>query len=111
MSVYSDMAKLSSDIAKDICENEKVEKFVSGTVPTVVGKIVEVTTDSKTLGAAANATMSGVSKAYGKEVAEATTSVGVTVAIGAASIVAAGAVVVAAPILIAGAILESIFGD
>ncbi len=50
MSAYGEMAKVSNDIAKELCENDKVEKYVSGAVPALVGGAVGIATCNPVLG-------------------------------------------------------------
>ncbi|MCX2495259.1 hypothetical protein OQX63_17345 [Pedobacter sp. PF22-3] len=91
-------------MAKEICKDEKVEKFVSGVAPAIVRKGVTLATGYPAIGDAAGAVTSGLSRSHSKPVAEVVTSVGLDIAICAAS-------VVAAPVIAGVLIWEAFFGD
>ena len=99
MSTYSEAAKLADDIAKDICKDEKAEKFISGAASGIVGATATAATGNPWVGVAAGSATSGLSRSHSKEVAEGVTGVVVAGAIGAAS-------VILAPILLIGWLLS-----
>ena len=68
-------AKASSDTAKELCENEKVQNFASGIASTVAGTAVGIATGNAALGTAASGAVSGLSRSHKKEVAETVTTV------------------------------------
>lgn len=102
-SVYSEMADVTSAMAKDICQNEKTEKFISGAASKAVGAVAGAVTASPAVGFVTEATASGLSRSHSKEVAEAATSVALGAAISVASIAAS---IVLVPALLVGFIFR-----
>jgi len=82
------MNDLTSSMAKDICEDEKTHKFISGATSTVIGAVAGMATVNPAVGLAVKAGVSGLSRSHSKEVAEAATTVALSVGVAAASIVA-----------------------
>lgn len=61
--------------ARELVEDEKVEKFFSGAAPTVAKHATTALTGSDTAGAAVGAVVGGLSRSHGKAVAEVTANV------------------------------------
>ena len=82
MSVYSTIYSLdnSIEIAEKICENEKVEKFISGAASHLVEPVVTGITGSDVAGKVVGTVAAGLSRSHSKDVAMAVTTVGASAA-------------------------------
>lgn len=85
---WDKLADSIQNLSRDICENEKVEKFASGVAPTIVGAVTGAATGNPVVGQAAAAVTGGFAKSESKAVAEVVVGTVITAAAAAFSIVA-----------------------
>jgi hypothetical protein len=82
------MNDLTSSMAKDICEDEKTHKAISGITATLIGSAAGMATVNPSVGLAVKAGVNGLSRSHSKEVAQVGTELGLMVVVAAGSIVA-----------------------
>ena len=108
MGTYSEINRISSSMAKDIChENENYVKNVNKIASKTAEYAVTAKTGNEHLGKTAGVAMEKFTESFENEIPEFITSVGIV----AAASVGSMALIVALPFVAVGKIWESIFED